>query len=338
MAKRCFRLGCISPGVWLFCLLNMTVAHAGDPADWLMRMAEAVERRNYEGTLVYMSNRTAETFKVYHRVADDGVVERVVALDGAGAEIIRKPDELICIFPAQQSVVVESRSASAGKGNPLKSSLPRYSAVLQSTYELNDAGSERVLGRDARVISIDPRDDYRYGYRLWLDAATALPLKLQLLGEQQMPLEEIRFTELELPELVKQEVVQTHLDTSAFVWTRQSDSLEVEVVEPDGIAGGLSWESTDLPAGFRLQMDTLRYTGDGNTPRQHLVYSDGLATVSVFVDVGVAAAEQVEGPASMGTSNAYSLLHDGLLVTAMGEVPARTVERIAMSMRSAALQ
>jgi len=312
--------------------VSCSVAWAEPTAEeWLQRMADAVEFLNYEGSLVYLSPGRAETFRVFHRVERNKVTERLVALDGAGAEIIRNDAVVICIFPESQSVVVEARDAAAKQSNPLQSRLPAYSSSLADSYQLGVMNTERVLGRAAAVVNIAPRDEYRYGYRLWLDAETAMPLKTQLLPvDGSMPIEEIRFTEISMPATVAMASVQTGLDTAGYSWMLQNKKPGLQ--QGDSRLG--AWRAESPPAGFELILNALEVTEGSSAPRTHLVYSDGLATVSVFVDMGVAASEQAQGLAMMGAANAYSVMRDGLLVTAIGEVPPRTVEQFADSMRS----
>ncbi len=294
-------------------------------------MAEAVESLNYEGTFIYMTPGSAETFKIFHRVADGEITERIIALDGARAEIIRNMEELICIFPSQKSVVVEARSSKDNRGNPFRASIPNYSQTLSHLYDFRVVGSERTLDREVAVVAIDPRDKFRFGYRIWLDKATAMPLKSQLIGlDSKMPLEEIRFTRIRLPRVVSAAAVQTQLDTSDYTWKRQKEPQPGS--DDHKRVGG--WRSLDLPNGFELTMESTEYSDISAGHRTHLVYSDGLATVSVFVDVAVAASEQAEGLSMMGAANAYSLVKEGLLVTAMGAVPPQTVEKIAYSTES----
>ena len=323
--------------VWCTALVLVCgTLRAETPEDWLARMAEAVENRNYSGTFLYMTPGNAETFRVYHRVADGNVVERIVALDGAGAEIIRNSRELICIFPERRSVVVESRVGQGAKGNPLQASLPVISGELDEFYSLEQAGEERVAGRQAKVIAVSPRDEYRYGYRLWIDRESNMPLKSQLIGDDiGMPLEEIRFTEIDMPEQLPPAAVMTALDTTGFTWVRQSERQRASATGelPSQLR---HWVAEDTPAGFMLTKDKVEYTDMSTGPRVHHVYSDGLATVSVFIDAAVAAAEQAEGLSMMGAANAYSVVREGMLVTAMGEVPPQTVERFALAMRPAA--
>ena len=63
----------------------------------------------------------------------------------------------------------------------------------------------------------------------------------------------------------------------------------------------------------------------------HILFSDGVASVSVFIDRN--AATSVRERSSVGSSNAYSTIVDDHRVTAIGGVPELTVERIASSMR-----
>ena len=318
---------------WALIVLSLcpiVVNAENSPQLWLERMQLAVEELNYQGTLVHMTPGHAEQFRVYHRVDTEGATERLVLVDGEGAEIIRTRDEVICIFPNKQSVVVESRQSSHAGPGPLRANLPAFSDTLLNHYELSSLTDDRVAERSAVVIQITPRDQYRYGYRLWLDHETAMPLKSQLIGEDaSMPLEEIRFISISLPDQVTAEAVQSAIDTTSFQVARHEKAPRQN--REDGEV--INWRAREVPPGFMLSVARYEYM-EGNSPRMHLVYTDGLASVSVFLDVGVAASEQVEGLSNMGAASAYSVMNNGFLVTAMGEVPPITVENIATSMYS----
>lgn len=326
-----------STDVWLRCrpLLCMlswlfpAVLLADEPQRLLADMARAIDTLNYKGTLVYMQPGRAETFRVFHRVDGDQVTEKVIALDGAGAEVIRTPEEVICIFPDQRKVVVDRRNGKSDQQGLLRANLPAFTPDLTNNYDLKLLGEDRVADRMARVVAIEPEDDLRYGYRLWLDHVSSMPLKIQLLAsETEIPVEELFFTAISLPDVMEESLVQASDDTSAFQWVRRGEdnsSVSAPVTE-------IHWRAENLPAGFMETVATLEYLSPNSSPRTHLVYSDGLASVSVFVDLAVAASEQVEGPTAVGATNAYSLMIDGFLVTAMGEVPAPTVQMIARSM------
>ncbi len=305
-------------------------ADSHNALQWIKRMERAVEFTNYEGRMVYIRPGGADTFQIYHRVVGNEVEERLIRLDGEGAEIIRRNNELICIFPRKKAVIVETRGPKNSKQNPLRASVPGYTVSMTESYTTVMTGRSRVAGRPAVRIGIDPKDDYRYGYRLWLDAKTAMPLKAQLIdAAQQVTVEELRFTSIVLDKPVAPIDVQSSFDTESYTWVKAGDSR----IPGQAAAAQINWKATDLPQGFMLTAAQLEYTNSASNPRMHLVYSDSIASVSVFVDIGVAASEQVEGFSAMGAANAYSVMHDGWLITAMGEVPAKTARRIAVSVR-----
>ena len=297
---------------------------------WVMRMDRAVEYTNYQGRMVYMRRDHTGTFQIYHRVDGDDVQERLVRMDGEGAEIIRRKNEVISIFPKRRAVFVEKRGRVNREQNPLQASLPGYTPLMTNSYQIVMTGTSRIAGRETVRVGIKPKDVFRYGYQLWLDKKTAMPLKAQLIdASREIPLEELLFTSIELDKPVTLDMLESSLETESFTRVRVSDS-QVVGRSP---AAQINWRATDLPSGFMLTAAHLEYTNSIDEPRMHLVYSDSIAMVSVFVDVGVAASEQVEGMSSMGAANAYSVMSDGWLVTAMGEVPAQTVKRIAVSVR-----
>lgn len=302
---------------------------AQEPQRLLLEMANAIEKLNYKGTLVYLQAGQAETFRVFHRVEGGEATEKVVALNGDGVEIIRTPGEVICVFPDQRKVVVEKRSSSQSELSPLRANLPKYTPSIASNYTLRLLGEDRVANRPAVLLAIDPVDGYRYGYRLWLDSASSMPLKIELREiAADVPVEELFFTSISMPDDLRKEFVQPTVDTDAFNWVQRGDADDRSSTP----LADIRWRAVNLPAGFMETVARLEYQSEASGPRTHLVYSDGLASVSVFVDVGIGAAEQVEGLTAVGATNVYSLMVDGFLVTAMGEVPAQTVQLIATSM------
>lgn len=317
------------PWLSLIALLLPVGLLAQEPQRLLLDMANAIEKLNYQGTLVYLQAGQAETFQVFHRVEGGETTEKVVALDGDGVEIIWTPDEVICISPGQQKVMVDQRRNSKRELSPLRANLPKYTPSVAANYVVQLIGEDRVANRPALQLAIDPVDGYRYGYRLWLDSVSSMPLKIELREvATDIPIEELFFTSISLPDVLSEELVQPSIDTDAFRWVRHGaagNHLSAPLAD-------IRWRAATLPAGFMETAAKLESMGKSSGPRTHLVYSDGLASVSVFVDVGVGASEQVEGLTRVGATNAYSLMVDGFLVTAMGEVPAQTVQLIATSM------
>jgi sigma-E factor negative regulatory protein RseB len=149
---------------------------ADDPREWLEKMNRALATRNYDGTFFHLSDGHVETMRIVHRVRAGRVTERLLSVDGSGREFVRNNDELTCYLPDQHTVLVEPRQ----DRGPFLGSLPQFGADVNDYYTLQELPVSRVLGRPARVILVNPKDQFRFGYRLWLDENTAMPLKTQL--------------------------------------------------------------------------------------------------------------------------------------------------------------
>jgi len=168
--------------VLCFSLLWVLSAAAQSPGDWLERMADANEKINYQGTLVHMCDGTMDIVHIVHRVDDGQVTERITARSSGGREIIRNADEVMCILPDQKKVTVEKRGVTSSPLGEQISNFPSFANVSQSLYEITILGSDRVAEQETVVLAVYPVDEYRYGYRLWLDRRTALALKFELVG------------------------------------------------------------------------------------------------------------------------------------------------------------
>jgi len=296
-------------------------AFGQDAAQWVGRMNGAVETLNYRGVYAHMQGGTAENFLIVHINRDGRVGERIMSLDGAGREIIRDGDEVRCIFPDSEVVVLED----SGSERPLIV-LPDYSETIAENYEFSLLHTARVADRRTQVVSIVPRDDLRYGYRLWLDIDTALPLKSQLIDEKGATVEQVLFSSIEIDDSIAEDELRPTINTEGFARIR-----------PPSVAsqarGRMSLVVRDLPRGFRFSTATKGPMAGSRLPVEHSVFSDGLATVSVFVEDPESSAEVRSGFSHLGTANAYSTSINGRQVTAVGEVPSRTLQRIADSLR-----
>jgi sigma-E factor negative regulatory protein RseB len=305
------------------CLLSLPVA-AGD-ADaraWLERMSTALATRSYEGKFYHLSASRSESMWILHSVKQGKVTERLVALDNTGREIIRNDSELICYLPDQRTVLVEKR----GDRGSLLASLPSYSEQLEAHYSIETGPITKVLGRRTQLILVQPRDQFRYGYRLWLDYETAMPLKSQLCDRRGNVIEQMLFAELRLRQNIPAEQLKSGVDATGYKWIRQ-DAQQV----PRMPLTRMDWNVARLPAGFKLKTARMQKSQDEQQPSRHLVYSDGLASVSVFIEPRSQRQPNVEGLAKLGSAFAYSHFMEGHQVTAVGEVPAETVEAIATS-------
>lgn len=316
-------------------------ATAGEDAyPWLQRMNEALSARNYDGTFFHVRDGRVETLRIIHRIEDGRVHERLVSLDGSGREFIRNGAELTCILPDQRTVLVERLASPA----PLLGNLPRFDATTASYYEVDPAETTRLMGRDARLVVVRPRDSYRYGYRLWIDEKTAMPLKTQLCDGSGRVIEQIVFASLTLPARIADSAFQSQTVTTGFRWLRHDGlgSRQSLVAGPrtelavEPVAANVpAWGVTRLPPGFRMTSRSDQRLPGIDRPVSHLVFSDGVASVSVFIQDAAdgQSATSLTGASQIGPSAAYSTRIDGHLVTAVGEVPAGTVRMIATMVR-----
>lgn len=299
-------------------------AAAQDARSWLDRMNRAVEELNYEGTFVHVLNGNAETLHIIHRNHGGRISERILSLDGVGREIIREGDTVQVILPDREIVLLEE--ARRSEQSPLTASLPSYSEALEPHYDFKMYSSARVAKRPVQVVGIKPRDEYRYGYMLWLDRQTAMPLKSQIRDENDQIVEQILFTQIQISDFIPASALHPAIDTEGFTFYR------TPATTPDSVEEPVLWRASILPGGFRLSAAMQRVIAGSDYPVEHLVYSDGLATVSVFIEDPKNEADVLEGFSSVGSTNAFSLTLQGRKVTAIGEVPKQTVRTIATSL------
>lgn len=286
-------------------------------------MSHAVRTLNYDGIFIYRRNRQIDTLRLIHKTDESGEYERLVSLSGMAREVIRNNRTVTCIFADHQQVLVEKR-----RPRNYIAQLPEPIERIGTHYTFSIGGEDRVAGRDARVVSIVPRDLYRYGYQLWIDKQNKMLLKSELRNKSGIPLEQIMFTQIELPADISDELLKPGFSGEGYTWYHTA-SAEERLSPEKG-----SWQVTWLPGGFTLsdhEKQSLVASGD---PVDHLVFTDGLASVAVFIEKLRDPPEVNVGPASMGGINAFSKFTDGYQVTAVGEVPQATVQRMANSVVS----
>jgi sigma-E factor negative regulatory protein RseB len=311
----------------LLCSLYTQTGVAGDssedPQQSLDRMARAAQTLNYDGTFVYRNGATMQSMRIIHRAGSDGERERLVALSGAAREVIRDRERVTCILPDRQSVVV-------AKSRPRQfphSKLFESGSGFARYYALSIERGERIAGRHTRLVNVVPHDRFRYGYRLWMDRDTDLLLKSELIDEHGEIVEQLVYTNIELPESISDELLQPTISGAGYTWYRDAQAAPAPT-RPKADPG---WYPGWLPDGFDLRDHARDPILASRDPVEHLVFSDGLASISVFIERLDKTTEPLAGLDSMGAVNAFGSMVDDLQITVVGEVPAATVERIAAS-------
>lgn len=318
-------------------LFTLALAVAGsalaeEPGKWLERMNQALMTRNYDGTFSHVQGGRVELLRIIHRVQNGAVSERLVSLDGSGREFIRTGTNLACYLPDKRTVLVENRPAQES----LLSGFPTINDQSATFYDIKEVAQKRFNSRLTHVIEVRPKDEYRYGYRLWIDETTAMPLKTELCDPHGRVIEQVVFSSLTLASKIPDSAFKPEVSTEGFQWLRSDATPPKESAPVDTVV----WEALKLPPGFKMTVRAAQ-TLPGSTSRvDHLVFTDGLASVSVFVEVRPQQPADsgddapVDESARVGSSSAFSTVIDGHKVTAVGEVPPATVRFIANSVQA----
>jgi sigma-E factor negative regulatory protein RseB len=305
---------------------HAAVAGQADEAQrWLERMTQAVKNLNYKGTFVYSNEGRLESMRLIHRAEDGVEQERLYSLTGAAREIIRDNDKVTRILPRDRAIRIDWTQSS----NPFADVLPSDLAPLRAHYRFELQGQGRVAERHARIVAILPLDEYRYGYRLWIDQENGLLLRSDLLSETGDVVEQLLFTRLEVFDSIPEEWLRPTISGDGYV---QYQSERGRAVEDQGENEVQQWPSVELPPGFAVRAKRLYRRSGAEAPVEHLLISDGLANVSIYIE-STKPEQAFSGGSRVGAVNAFGRWEQGVQFTVVGEVPAHTVAGIARSLQ-----
>lgn len=293
---------------------------------WLQKMHRAAHTINYVGKFVYQQDKQLTLMEIIHAVDDEGERERLISLDEVGREVIREKNKVTCILPDRQSVVVE-------KGRPnlqFPPAFPMNIEHLRGQYRFILDRRERVAGQTAQKISINPVDKFRYGHRLWVDVDSGLLLKTHLLDEKGRLLEQFMFTEIEFMNEIPEEMLKPRVTGKNYTWYEADGEAHDE--DHERLSDHHDWLVSRMPAGFIHDMQRDHNLAN-KTAVKHMVFSDGLASVSVFIEKRKKQSPNLIGASRMGAVNAYGKIMSDYHVTAVGEVPQATVRMISDSVQ-----
>ncbi|SEO68130.1 MucB/RseB C-terminal domain-containing protein [Nitrosovibrio sp. Nv6] len=289
---------------------------------WLQKIAAAPRQYNYVGTFVYSSGNHIETSRIIHLVNEEGEHERSVVLDGPPREVIRNNDEMRCYLPESKTVVTEKRWLR----KVFPALLPQPLSNLDESYIVKKGGQERVSDYLTQVIELEPRDDKRYGQKLWVDVDTGLLLKAAVMDKDRV-VEQFVFTDLKIGGEIDKELLKSRYAGKAAEWRTTN------LVSSTMRSGKLGWQVNDAPPGFKKIIEMKRNLSGKSGPVGHIALSDGLAAVSVFIEP---VSKDIPPPAeglyhSRGAINIYSRTAADNVITTVGEVPPATVMQIGNS-------
>lgn len=298
--------------------------HSPDARQWLDRMSHAFKEQNYQGVLIYGDARHWETLAITHGVMDGVEYEKLLHLTGEPREVIRKGHDITCIHAGEHVMRLSNHQ------NPLSQGFVHQSGEIDSYYNLGLKNGERIAGRDTQQVLLAPTDQYRYGYRLWLDKESGLLLRSDLVNGQGQVLERFQFAQIEIgmaiPAVDFEPESHGHRVAAHLAHHEMPESKQQQQ----------SWQLGWVPRGFmaaasQVADDDKKGRGSLTT----LMYTDGLAAITLFVDEAEGQKEMPSMSQQWGVTAAvvrYLQTDKGnYRITVVGEVPLNTVEKIAAS-------
>ncbi|MCR1766160.1 MucB/RseB C-terminal domain-containing protein [Burkholderia glumae] len=293
-------------------------------AAWLDRIQQAAQQQSYDGTFVFQRGTYVQSSHIVHIAAKGGEYEQIESLDGKPRKLLRHNDDLVTFVPERQLCVVERRQ----NRDAFPALLGASGAEVLSVYDLKPLGQDRVAGVDAQVAELVPKDGYRYAYKLWTDAKTGLLLRSQTLDADDHVLEQVAFSQLQ----IGQERPGQKTAIANGIHNLSGCTVVRPPVAPVDI-GSQGWRIAPSVAGFRKIREVRRPMAarDANEPPipvDQAVFTDGLATISVFLEP-VEKGTRKEGAGSTGATHVLVKRRGDFWITLLGEVPPATLQQFA---------
>lgn len=294
-------------------------AEPNDALQWLQRVASSAQKLNYAGVFVYQSGNQTETSRIAHVFEGGKEIEHLETLDGSPREVIRENGDIRCVLPESRLVVVEHRSP----GRSFPALLPEGLGGLTDYYAIRKGMLSRMAGFEAQLIQLDPKDEYRYGRQFWAENVSGLLLKASLLGDKGEAKESFAFSELKIGGPIDREALKGHIKTNSPDWRiHDIRARETSIEESPWIF------RTALP-GFRLVSGMKRQSRGDGPEVTHMLYSDGIATISVFMEPAATAKAKGEpGAFAVGPMNGYRRILGDTQIVLVGDVPPIALKRL----------
>lgn len=315
----CFSVvvGGFSPLAW-----GQAISIQTEGLQWLQRISQAAETLSYSGTFVYRSGNRSETSRIIHLASQGRQSEKLEVLDGSPREVIRQDDEVSCYLPENRLVIIEQRSVRRSFPALLADGLGN----LHDYYRIRTGGGERVAGFDCQTIRLEPRDEWRYGHRLWMDPASGLLLRADIVDATGAVLESMAFTDLHVGEAILPETLKPKYEALA------KENWRIRQARLSDLRDDVPWVFRSELPGFRKRAALRRAFGNESKDATmlHWVFSDGLAAFSVFISP--LASPQERGEESFRTMGALSVAKrvvGGHQIVVMGDLPPAAIQHFA---------
>lgn len=315
---------CFVRTLFLLSLSTPVAAYAtGQTANEILtNLAIAAGVTDYKGTFLYSSGKNTETMQIYHSAMDGEIVEKLIALNGDSSELIRTDQGVWCYFHRDKVGYFKFGDSRIFRTPGLHADSLHD---LDAYYKASTIGEERIAGRLSKRIALQANDQYRYGFELWVDRESGLLLRSDLFDENLKMLDRYMFVDISIDEMITENDLKPKFSGSDYVWNFD------KMVKMKTLDGDSHWNVGWVPDGFTKKKHVL--SQEGTNPKEHFVYSDNLAKISIFVQPLLDASPEIkfEGSSQMGAINAWGKVLNNNQVTVIGSVPADTVRLIGES-------
>lgn len=304
-----------------YCLLAGT-AQANQDEAWtvLQKASQAAHELSYKGVFVYQSGSATKSVQLTHTNYGHGEYARMMVLDGSPREVLSQGNDASIYSPKNEKVLIEKKRGQS----MFPALLPVNLDAVKHCYQAQLGAFERVGGRDAQVVTLLPKDHMRYGFRFWADKEYGLLLKVVMLSDQGLPLEQIGFSQLAWMEDQNMDWFRPKFDPNK-AYVMGSENAQPSKVESSDMDFGV----TELPQGYR-KIDQVKQMVPGKqAPVTQVIFSDGLSSISLFIEPLVKGTPPRVGHTLVGATNIYALVNEGHQVMVVGEVPEATVMQFA---------
>lgn len=309
------------------CAISAGADPLREEGEWLRTMAFAAHQTNYSGVFVYQSGEHVEMSRITHIFDKDGEHERLEGLDGQRREIIRNNDK-VWVYLGDKKVRIERRHAQ----HSFPALLPEQIQNIRENYQIVQGEEDRVADYHAHTVVFQPKDNLRYARKMWAQSENGLLLKAVVLDKQGIVIEQYAFSQLSIGGDVNRKWIVPN-ESEAVLPAQHKDLPNLAKPGNESVQSG--WQVDAMPSGFKKIHEMRRTISDKKFPVVHIVYSDGLAAISVFIERVSEVSDIHFGLASQGAVHIYSKSIGDNLVTVVGEVPPKTVIQVADSVRYA---
>lgn len=290
----------------------------------LQKAAVAAHALSYQGIFTYQTGQQSKSVQITHHFNGQGEFARNIVLDATPREVFSQGGDLVIYSPRNEKIVIEKRRGQ----NMFPAVLPTNLDLVKENYNPRLGEVENVAGRPAQIIYLEPKDNLRYSYRLWVDSEYGLLLKSAMINGRNETMEQIGFVQVSLLNKIDLDwFVPTIDSTKSYVM--EEDAPTATSSKADGKSKVAAWKINGLPSGYRKVDQVERIVHGKTAPVVHVIFSDGLASVSLFIEPVIKGIKPKTGHMLVGNTSFYSSVNSAHQITVVGEVPEATVAQIA---------